>query len=425
MQTNINYKILNRKILILGLLFFIITCSKDEIESIPEPLPIITETTYLLNFLVADAKFKPVLDAYVTAYEYVVNSGQWKYKSNYSLDIFHLLLFSYDNKVNNVDAMYMVVPHNSNYAGDLSDVVQTTPTPTDDTKVIRFRDVELAREIVTKPPQTGSFGSFSKDGENYLFFIIDKYKYGSEMSQFFIQQAVGFYIHEGFHLFPQPDFTKPNAEHRGLRFKLPEDYPADSISFSLIGAGMKLYELIIFEDDPDWSKHLKMLYVIFKKLKELDNSGKNYIDGYYLYYAWVEGVPKFVENHINKEIGLFDNTAFNYSSFEKFQKYIQYNIDSKNTSVIVNGEERVARYFAVAEYTYYHLGASSLFILDNLGEDVITQISSGLNPYQMLQQYIDDKNISIDEASIYKDVKALIDWEATKTMMQDYIELWK
>jgi len=243
-----------------------------------------------------------------------------------------------------------------------------------------------------------------------------------------IMREVGFFTHEGFHQTAQLEFTQPANSLASIRFNLPADYPADTVSFSLIASGIKMYENILFDNIQNAEDYVKMYYVLFKKLKDLDNSGKNYIDDFYLFECWLEGSAEFSEYTMNFGSGIMDGSIpeIRYdNSYQEFVDLAKKEIDAGvPPTVIYNGEERVVYYAHLVEITYYKLGSAPLFLLDKLGVDVMGKLKSGKNPYQMLEEYIMANNISIDEDATYQELKAQVNWEETKAMMQDYIDLF-
>jgi len=189
-----------------------------------------------------------------------------------------------------------------------------------------------------------------------------------------------------------------------------------------------MYEHILFDDVQNMDSYMKMYYILFKKLRELDTSGKNYIDGYYLFECWLEGSAEFTEYNMILASGLMDSNIpeIHYdNSYQEFKDLITEEIDAGVTpTIIYNGQERTAYYGMAVEVTYYKLGSATLFILDKLGVDVYSKLKIGKNPYQMLQEYIDTHNITIDEEAEFNNLKSQINWQENTTMMQNYIDLF-
>ena len=414
---------------VFAFIFLFSSCKKDEIIIPPDPIEDeYSSATFNFNFDEVDPKVMPIFDAYMQTYESAVNQDNWNYNSEYSLKNLNTIIFAYDSDNQNYEAIYMIDPPNGNYTGDDSNVFSTGSTASDGAKIIRIFDTDFLKKLIKARLSGSSFGTSTVDDVDYLYFFYDKNDYDKVLQPLDIMRAVGFFIHEGFHQTSQMDFTRPNNEHSSIRFNLPADYPADSVSFSLIAAGMKMYEDILFEDVQNMDDYMKRYYILFKKLKELDTSGKNYIDGYYLFECWLEGSAEFTEYYMNRGSGVMngDNQEIRYdNSLQEFKDLITDEIDAGVPPTInYNGQDRVAYYAVAVETTYYKLGSATLFILDNLGVDVYQKLKTGENPYEMLEEYINANNISINENEIYNNLKSQIDWEATKTMMQDYINLF-
>ncbi len=414
---------------VFAFIFLFSSCKKDEIIIPPDPIEDeYSSATFNFNFDEVDPKVMPIFDAYMQTYESAVNQDNWNYNSEYSLKNLNTIIFAYDSDNQNYEAIYMIDPPNGNYTGDDSNVFSTSSTASDGAKIIRVTDTNFLKELIKVRLSGSSFGISKVNDKDFLYFFYDKSKYDKVLQPLDIMRAVGFFIHEGFHLVSQVNFTQPNNEHSSIRFNLPADYPADSVSFSLIAAGMKMYEDILFEDVQNMDDYMKMYYILFKKLKELDTSGKNYIDGYYLFECWLEGSAEFTEYYMNRGSGVMngDNQEIRYdNSLQEFKDLITDEIDAGVPPTInYNGQDRVAYYAVAVETTYYKLGSATLFILDNLGVDVYQKLKTGENPYEMLEEYINANNISINENEVYNNLKSQIDWEATKTMMQDYINLF-
>ena len=416
-------KRLVRSVFTLLILTLIYNCTTDDKSNKDDDVSLDSRFTYNFNFEEKDNQYKSIVEEYLKSYEFTVNSNDWKYDNIYKLNRFHLVLF--DMVSNNVDAMYMVVPGESNYTGDVSDVLATSFSPSDDAKVIRLKDKELVDRMLSGVHPNQSFSKYSENGIDYLF-IIDR---GPDDSITFptMESLIGYYMHEGYHLFPQKNFLVPDRIEGFGRFQIPEDYPADNVSFSLIAAGYQLFENLLFEDNIDYEAYMKMNYVLFKKLRELDTTGKGYIDGYYLYFAAIEGSAQFMETAINLGSGVLDkedDLIRSSMSYQGFIDGIQEDIDENNTTLIINGVVTESRYGTLL-LSFYKLGANVLFILDHLGVDVMAENSAGKNPYEMLQEYIDTNNITINEEEVLDDLKSEIDWNTTMELMEDYIKLWK
>jgi len=419
----------NLIIVYLMLITAFLACRKDEVIIPPDTIDDeYSSASFDFKFADVDPKINPIFNGYIKTYETTVNQGGWSYNNYYSLKELNIVIFAYDKDAKNYDAVYMVVPPNGDYSGDVSDVLQTSNTASDGTKIIRVNDKEFLKKLIKARLSGSTFGTSTVDDVDYLYFFYEKDNYDKELVPLDIMREVGFFVHEGFHQTAQLEFDRPSDNLSSIRFNLPADYPADSVSFSLIAAGIKMYENILFEDIQNPDDYVKMYYVLFKKLRELDNSGKDYIDKFYLYECWLEGGAEFTEYTMNLNSGIMDGSipAIRYdNSFQEFIDLTQVEVDAGvPPTVTYNGEERVLYYAHIVETTYYKLGSATLFLLDKLGVDVFDPMKSGKNPYQMLDEYITANNITIDEEATLHDVKSQINWEETKTIMQNYIDLF-
>ncbi|RUA32032.1 MAG: hypothetical protein DSY76_00845 [Bacteroidetes bacterium] len=404
-------------------------CKKDEVVIPPEPIKdVYTNASFNYNFSDVDPKINPIFNGYIKTYESAVNQAKWQYNNYYSLKNLNTIIFAYDRDANNFDAVYMIVPPNGKYTGDLSDEYQTSNTASDGTKIIRVNDKAFLKDLINARLSGSSFGKAKVKDVDYLYFFFDKKRYDKTLKPLDIMREVGFFTHEGFHLTTQLGFKRPSNSLESIRFNLPSDYPADSVSFSLIASGIKMYESILFDNIQNTEDYVKMYYVLFKKLKAQDNSGKNYIDNYYLYECWLEGSAEFTEYSMNIGSGVMDGSIPEIRYDNSYQEFVD--LTKKEIAagvpptVIYNGKERVVYYAQLVEITYYKLGSAPLFLLDKLGVDVYAKLKAGKNPYQMLEEYITANNISVDEEATYEELKSQINWEDTKDMMQDYIELF-
>jgi len=421
-----------KNIITLSVVAFILlfsSCRKEEIIIPPDPIEDeYSNATFNFDFDEVDSKMMPIFNAYIKTYESAVNQGNWNYNSKYSLKNLNTIIFAYDDVNHNYEATYMINPPNGNYTGDASDELSTSNTASDGTKIIRVNDKAFLKELIKARLSGSSYGLSTLNGKKYLYFFYDKKNYDKTLQPLDIVRAVGFFIHEGFHLVSQVSFSNPNNEHESIRFNLPSDYPADTASFSLIAAGIQMYEHILFDNVQNMDDYMKMYYVLFKKLRELDTSGKNYIDGYYLFECWLEGGAEFTEYNMNLASGLMDGgiPEIHYdNSYQEFKDLITEEIDAGVTpTIIYNGIERTAYYGMAVEATYYKLGSATLFILDKLGVDVYSKLKIGENPYQMLQEYIDNHNITIDEEAEFNNLKSQINWQENTTMMKNYLNLF-
>jgi len=343
-------------------------CKKKETVIPPDPIEDeYSNAGFNFDFIKVDPKINLTLDAYIKTYEDAVNQDGWPYNNYYSLKNLNILIFAYDKDAKNFDAVYMIVPPNGDYPGDVSDVYQTSNIASDGTKVIRVKDKKFLEDII-KVRLTGSpFGTSTLNDIKYQYFFFEKSEYDIDMQPLDIMRAVGFIIHECFHQTVQLEFTNPYDEYKSLRFRLPPDYPADTVSFSLIASGIKMYETILFDDVQDVEEYMKMYYVLFKKLRELDTSGKNYIDGFYLFECWLEGGAEFPEYYMELSSGVMDGSIpeIRYdNSYQEFTDIMEKEIEAGvPPTVILNGEEVVVYYAHVVETTYYKLGSATLFLI--------------------------------------------------------------
>jgi len=422
-------KKINLLILVLAVLFST-GCKKDEVIIPPDPIKDeYSKATFSLNFDQIDPKIKPIFEAYLQTYDAAIIQGNWSYQDIYSLKDFNTVIFGYDSDNNKFEAAYMIVPPNGAYSGSQSNVLETTNQPSDGTKIIRVTNQAFLKKLIEARLSEGEFGSSTVDNGKYLYFFFDKSNYeSSPLTPLSIFRSVGLFIHEGFHVLPQVNFTSPNDEYRSIRFNLPSDYPADSVSFSLIAAGIKIYENILFENNQDMIANLKMYDVLFRKLRQLDMTGKNYIDGFYLYECWLEGGAEFPEYKMLQAGGLLDGNVpeiYYDNSFQEFKDKLVAEINSgEPATVSYNGQDVVLYYSLVVETTYYKLGSATLYILDELGVNVMEEVSMGKNPFQMLEDYIADHNITINEEQEFENIKSQINWEEMTSLMQDYIQLY-
>ncbi len=374
-----------------------------------------------------DAKLKPILDNYLLSYDYSTKPGAWAYQKYYSLDNFNLILLVFDNSKKNMDGVYLVSKADANFGLNLADVQGLSQTVTR-ARAYRLLDKAFVKRLIKSRKESGDFGLYSEGKQKYMYFFEDKSFFERELSAFDINQEVGYFAHEGFHFTSQNKFKRPKHISGSFRFSLPDDYPADPSSFSLIAAGFKLYEDILFDENIDLTKYAKFYDVLFKKLLELDHSGKDYINDFFLFETWLEGSAEFVESKINIGSGVFDKTdeLIQYvNSYQRFVDGVDGAIKRGVTSSYVNNVETIVRYGDVLDSSYYNLGSGCLFVLDGLGVDVMSELKKGLTPYQILENYLEDNRISFDEEAVYNELKQKIDWQASLERMKSYIELFK
>ncbi len=415
-------------VLLLSVVLLFPKCTPEDTIIPPDPIEDkYSEATFNFNFDELDTKLERTFNAYMQTYESTVVQEKWKYNNEYSLKNLNLILFTYDSDAKNLNAAYAVVTPISGFTGDVSNVVSTSNTASDETKIIRITDEDFLKKLIKARLNGGDFGISTLNEVDYFYYFLAKNEY-NQQEPLDIFRNVGAFIHEGFHQTAQLGYTRPDDELKSIRFNLPSEYPADSVSFSLIAAGIKLYEDILFEENVNYSEYAKMYYVLFKKMKELDTTGKNYIDKFYLFECWLEGSAEFTEYNMLLESNLMDKNIpeIRYdNSFQEFKDIITSEIDAGVTpTTIYNGQETIIYYDSVVESTYYKLGSATLFLLDHLEGDIFSKIKVGKNPYEMLEEYINSNNISIDENEIYNNLKSQIDWDETKVMMQNYINLF-
>jgi len=385
--------------------------------------PTAHQTTYDFDFQSVDPLMKPLLEGYLSAYNYTVSSSDWAYRDIYTLSNFATVILVKEGAT--IKAAYMLLPPNTPYAGNDTDRFKTDGSAADGAVYLRLSEEPFIQALLNRLTGGGSFGRYRAKGADYLYFVLDPARYAGADS-FTIAQDVSFFAHEGFHLFPQEGFDTPTSLAQDIRFNLPDDYPADEVSFSLISAGVKLAEQVMAEDDPaKLLDLLKMQYVLFKKLLELDSSGKNYVRDYYLFQCWLEGGAEFAGKEIIKGAGLYGPISKFSDSYENFQAAIRRDVEEGNTNTNINGVEQLSRYDTAVDSSSYTLGYSTLAILEKLGVDSMSQLAEGLNPYEMLEAYVIDHTVDIDEAETFETLKSLVDWDAQKELMRTYINLWE
>lgn len=410
-----------KNLLIPILLAFIViySCKKnDEPEKNPD-----NTTENALDFTETDPHFVPILNAYAETYNFAVNT--WKYRDHYNLSDFNLILIAGQSK-DSLKSAYMYVSSKTNYKGDTSNTVSIENSLTNGSKAIRMNDSELLNNAVKDLQEGQIFTRF----ENNLVFLFDKDFY-SAFKEIGYADTIDFIVHEGYHLFPQNNFVSPPDKHAELRFDILEDYPHDLESFTLIMAGVKLAELAYQETNPEQlTEYLKMQYVIFKELVNNDTTRKDYISDYYLYYCWTEGAPTFVGIDLTANRSFYFENQDRYRSLSESLKYeINNAIDKNITSIVVNDEEIITRYPAIVDSSFYTLGFLPFVTLDKLGEtDVFEQTKNGKGPLQLLEDYIEQHSIVIDEDEVLQTIKNDIpgfNWENEQSLMERYIELWE
>ncbi|QTD36588.1 hypothetical protein JL193_10580 [Polaribacter batillariae] len=368
------------------------------------------------------------LDIYSKSYDYAVNSGEWTYSKQYDLSEIPVVVIYWDSKENNIDGAYLFSPK------DKFNVKKTVPVdlkekPKDGAQWYQLNNEEFLKNILVSKVKDKAYGYgvYAENNKRYLYLIM--YKQFVEQTKDSPENVVGniaYYIHEAFHYYPQKDYVWPSKELESIRFKIPAEYPADATSFSYIAAGEKLFDNILFQDNHDWLSYAKMQYIIYKKLLDADTSEKQYVKNYFLYFNWVEGIPRFIEYSITMGSGdMTDKALKMFTGYDSFLRNIKGDIEKKNTTMVMNGEKIVTRYGYLLNYPLYDLGASSSFILENLDVNVLDWAKKGMNHYEMFEKYFEENDIEIDEDAVTEDVKSLIPWEETNVMMQDYIDLWK
>lgn len=402
-------------------------CGDDDDSSRPIN-PDIMEATYNYNFGEIEREAFPVLFDYVEAYEHTMDPTVYDCGDTYRLDRFHLALIVHDDVAGNVPAAFLFRPAGSP-ANAVGEPVPTTSPAADGANWYRQSDSGLSRRMVSALQTSLSrFAPYSEDGVDYLVIRFDR-QWLRELTRASRTRWAAFFVHEGFHMFPQREMPRPNNRQSGIRSNPPADYPADPQSFSLIAAGIQLNENLLYGDDPvDWQRTLAMQYVLFDRLLAADTTGQEYIDGFYLYYAWVEGGAEFVDEKITLGAGIYDladaNTRIQVS-YDNFREQVQRTIQTGNSTVIVNGVRQERRYQAVVGRSFYQIGAATFRILEGLGEAPLVEMARGQNPYQLLDDYIRANNVVIDETVALEDLKALIDWEESLELMEEYIDVFE
>ncbi|MGC6421763.1 MAG: hypothetical protein ACON47_06210 [Flavobacteriaceae bacterium] len=242
---------------------------------------------------------------------------------------------------------------------------------------------------------------------------------------------IDFFYHEGYHLFPQEKFKEPYAAHSDLRFKIPDDYPHDVESFALIMAGIKLTELVYQEQDQEkLETYLKMQHTIFKQLIDNDQSGKNYVKGYYLFYCWLGGAPTFMGNDLVRNESFYSKDKDNYyKSLELLTSEMKNAIDNNIKTINVNGQDIVSRYPAIVNNSFYTLGFLPYLTLEKLGmPNVFSLTAQGHGPVELIDNYITTQGLTYDTSEILQQIKQDLpdfDWESNEALARSYIELWE
>jgi len=401
------------------------SCKKDE-PALPISMDIM-EATYNYDFDDIEPEAFPVFDDYVKAYVHTMDPAEYDCGDTYRLDRFHLVLVIHDEAAGNVPATFVFRPAGSSFT--TGQAVPIASPAADGGNWYRQRDAALSRRMVAALQTSRSrFAPYAEGGTDFLVIRYDR-EWLRQLTRASRTRWAAFFVHEGFHLFAQRAMTRPANSQGGLRFNLPEDYPADPESFSLIAAGVQLNENLVYNEGPtDWDRTLAMQYVLLDRLRAADTTGQNYIDEYYLSYAWLEGGAEFIEQKITLGSGIYrldDAATREQISYDFFQRTIRRTISMGTTTVTVNGVPRETRYQQVGDRTFYQIGAATFRILEGLGEDPMAQMQRGLNPYELLDDYVRANNVVIDEAEALADIKALIDWEESLELMEDYIAVFE
>lgn len=175
--------------------------------------------------------------------------------------------------------------------------------------------------------------------DNYLAFAFEEFWFQAYDHTGSYQDLIDFVYHEGFHFFPQEEFKAPKNPQFEYRFNIPEDYPHDVEFFTLIYAGHKIAQLLKETTDPAvMLDYMKMYYTIFNRLITNDQSGKDYISGYFLSFFWMEGLTTYVGKLFPGNKSYFIS-ELDTDPFESFERTLNYTIDNELTSININGEE--------------------------------------------------------------------------------------
>lgn len=405
-------------------------CTKDDENNDPVgPFsPDIREATYNYDFFSIESEAGPLLIDYRNAYEFTQNPVAYGGGATYQLDQFHLALIIHDETGGNVPAVFVYRPAGSNFAS-AADLTSVVVQAEDGSSWIRQEDAALSRRMIgaLQSPRS-TFAPYTENGTDFVVIRFDRERLRN-LDRSSRTRWISFFVHEGFHLYPQRAMARPGNSQSGIRSNIPADYPADPESFSLIGAGVQLGENLLYPTGPvDWERALAMQYVLLDRLREADTTGQLYIDEYYLLYAWLEGAAQFVDETITRGTGLYDrDDSFTRGqvSYAAFLSSVENTVLTGNSTVIVNGVPQTRRYNAVVGSTFYELGSTTFRILEGLGEDPFAAIASGRNPYELLDDYITDNEIAIDEEAALADIKASVDWEASLELMSDYIAVFE
>lgn len=414
------------------LLFFLVLlagCTKEEPAVVVEEPPVVVspdirEATYDYDFFAVENVMESLLTDYQNAYEFTQDPVAYGYGGVYELSQFHLALIVHDEANGNVPAVLVYRPAGSDFApaAELASVVAQAE---DGSSWIRQEDAELSRRMAGALQNIGGeIARYSEDETDFLVFRVERDRL-LNIDRSFRTRQIAYFVYWGYLLYPRQTMERPGSSQENVRASIPENYPADPESFSLIGAGVKLGEDLLYAAEPvDWERALAMQYVILDRLRAADSSLQNYIDEYYLYYAWLEGAAQFAHQTITLGTGLYDRNDLvlrEQVSYEAFTRDVTAVIDTDNTVMFINGFRRNGRYYTVARTSFYELGSTTFRILEGLGEDPFAAMTTGRNPYELLDDYITNNQIVIDEEATLADIKASIDWEASMALMADYI----
>ncbi len=396
-----------------------------------EPLRIISddinEATYSYAFEDLEQEASALLSDYIEAYTHTLDPTEYACGDTYKLDRFHLALVVHDEANGNVPAVFLFHPAGSPLSSN-GEAVPTVAAAADGAAWYRQRDRRATQRMLSALQTPRSrFAPYTENGIDYLVIRFDREALRS-LDRANRTRWTAFFVHEGFHLFAQRNMPRPNRRHSGIRRSIPVDYPADPESFSLIAAGIQLNENTLYASEPvDWEQTLALQYVLWDRLRNADTTGLEYVDGFYLFYAWLEGGAEFIDQKITRGAGIYsfaNSDTRAQVAYSTFVSNVEQTVLTGNSTVITNGEEREARYAAVLRGSYYQLGALTFRILEGLGEDPLAQMARGRNPYQLLDDYLRANDLTIDEDVALADLKSLINWNNSLALMEDYIAVF-
>ncbi len=409
--------------LFIGILF---SCKKEEAQAVNSTAESIDETVNKtketsLDFEKGDPKIIPVLEAYLETYVFGVT--EWKHKDIYNLKDFDLIL-SLKGEDGQSVAAYMVLPPNSNYKGDTSDVVETKNKPTDGTFAIRMNDQDFLEKAISSLKQ-GSFGSYQ---DRYL--IIHEDETDFEYNR--ITGSIDFIIHEGFHLFPQyRDFTLKSGNFGQYRFNMPKHYPHDLESFTLIYAGHKIAEMVAHTTDrKELLEYAKMFYTILNRLIANDTSEEEFVKNWFLNIQWLEGLTSYITYNAIKERSFYE-TDIAKIPYQVFSSLIENVIENKRTGITYSDQDGIH----IVEYPYSDIIDTSAYLmgvwlygtLDLLDYDVFEPSKKGISIDVIYKNYFAQNNIIVDQNAVLESIKTelpSINWNDTEEIVKDYINLW-